>query len=113
MNWQKQEDRLTKHQLKHNAKERILDNHRLGACEICYPISEPIPETELAQFNIFNVFYHSLIPQTQKHTKATIERVTEAVEEVARLSEKLKTNDAKNLIRICGHIILNYTYKSR
>src|SRR3989337_605236 len=113
MNWQKHEERLTKHQLKHRAGERILPQHKLGACSVCYPVTKLPGEDKLAQFNSFNNFYHNLIPEVQHYTAATIERILEAFEENAKLPEKLKDLEAKNLVRICGYIVFNYTYKAR
>src|SRR3990170_951196 len=113
MNWQKHEERLTKHQLRHKAGARVLPQHRLRACSVCYPIIKLLLDDKLIQFNAFNSFYSNLIPEAQYYTAATIDRILEAFEENATLPKRLKDSEAKNLVRICGHIVFNYTYKSR
>ena len=98
MNWKKHEERLTKHQLKHKAGAAVLQQHRLGACSVCYPVTKLPSDDKLVQFNTFNTFYSDLIPEAQHYTAATIERILEAFEENAALPEKLKDAEAKNLI---------------
>src|SRR3989337_677625 len=112
MNWQKQEERLTKHQLKHRTGN-VLEQHKLGACGICFPLLDSTSLADLATFTSFNTFYQNLIPEAQQHTQATIIRVNDAVEETAKLPDKLTKNALTNLTRICGHIILNYIYTNR
>src|SRR3989337_50417 len=112
MNWQKQEGRLTKHQLKHKTGN-VLEQHKLGACGICFPLLDTTPLADLATFTSFDTFYRNLVPETQQHTQATITRVNEAFGETAKLPEKLNKEALTNLTRICGHIILNYTYTAR
>src|SRR3989337_4069631 len=112
MNWQKQEERLTKHQLKHKTGD-VLEQHKLGACGICFPLLDSTSLADLATFTSFNTFYQSLIPEAQQHTQATSIRVNEAFEETSKLPEKLTKDALANLTRICGHIILNYTYTTR
>ena len=112
MNWQKHEGRLTKHQLKHKTGN-VLEQHKLGACGICFPLLDTTPLADLATFTSFDTFYRNLVPETQQHTQATITRVNEAFGETAKLPEKLNKEALTNLTRICGHIILNYTYTAR
>src|SRR5687767_14745813 len=114
MLWKDHFERLIKHQLKHKAKTPIIPQHKLGACGICFP-PEPtslITEEEEAQFDRFNLFYAAIVPEATTYTPATKKRILEAIREVEALPVTGYAKQLQKVVTTCGHIVLNYGYKS-
>src|SRR5688572_10974972 len=102
MHWREYTDRLNNHKLRHERGQRIQDNWRLGACEICFPQTVGLG-IEAGQFWDF---FRVAVPEATYLTSKEQDKVGELIREVRNISGKPKSTDLTTLYNKAKAVIL-------